>query len=260
MSFPQRDRWTWRLAPWLLPLALLTLWWLAATRGWMNDALFPSPWDVATACWGLIRSGELAEHLAVSSVRALSGFLLGAGLGFLLGIANGWSPWAERLLDTPLQMLRNIPHLALVPLLILWCGIGEETKVVLVALGVFFPVYVNTLLGFRNVDPAMVEMGRAYGLSRITLFRDVFFPGALPSILVGIRYGLGIMWMTLIVAETIASSSGIGYLAMNAREFMQDDVVVLSILLYAALGKLADWVARRFESRLLLWHPGYRTR
>ena len=137
-------------------------------------------------------------------------------------------------------MIRNIPHLALIPLVILWFGIDEEAKIFLVALGVFFPIYVNTQHGVRSVDPHLLEMGRAYGMSKAALFLRVVLPGALPSIFVGLRYGLGIMWLTLIVAETISASSGIGYMAMNAREFMMVDVVVLSILVYAALGKLAD--------------------
>ena len=137
-------------------------------------------------------------------------------------------------------MVRNIPHLALIPLVILWFGIDEEAKIFLVALGVFFPIYINTQHGIRTVDPQLVEMGRTYGMSPAVLFRRVIFPGALPSIFVGLRYALGIMWLTLIVAETIAASSGIGYMAMQAREFLLVDVVVLSILIYALLGKLAD--------------------
>ncbi|QSA96119.1 aliphatic sulfonate ABC transporter permease SsuC [Methylococcus sp. EFPC2] len=246
------------LTPWLLPLALLIVWETSARLGWLDGQILPSPEEVITALFGLLRSGELAQHVAVSAARALSGFVVGGSLGFALGLCNGWMSWAERLLDTSLQMLRNIPHLALLPLLILWFGIGEETKILLVVLGVFFPVYVNTLMGLKTVDPQLVEMARSYGLSGYGLFRDVLFPGALPSILVGVRYALGIMWITLIVAETVASSSGIGYLAMNAREFMQTDVVVLSILIYALLGKLADWAAHGLERRLLAWHPAYR--
>ena len=153
---------------------------------------------------------------------------------------NGLSSLSETLTDSTLQMVRNIPHLALIPLVILWFGIDEEAKIFLVALGVFFPIYVNTQHGVRSVDPHLLEMGRAYGMTKATLFLRVVLPGALPSIFVGLRYGLGIMWLTLIVAETISASSGIGYMAMNAREFMMVDVVVLSILVYAALGKLAD--------------------
>jgi len=136
-------------------------------------------------------------------------------------------------------MIRNVPHLALIPLVILWFGIDETAKIFLVALGTLFPIYLNTYHGIRNVDPALVEMARSYGLSGFSLFRQVILPGALPSILVGVRFALGFMWLTLIVAETISASSGIGYLAMNAREFLQTDVVVLAIVMYAILGKLA---------------------
>ena len=140
-------------------------------------------------------------------------------------------------------MLRTIPNLALIPLVILWFGIGEEAKLFLTALGVFFPIYLNTLHGVRNVDPQLIEMGRVYGMSGWTLFRKVIFPGALPSIFVGLRFSLGIMWLTLIVAETMAASSGIGHMANSAREFMMTDVVILALVIYALLGKLAD-VAR----------------
>ena len=155
-------------------------------------------------------------------------------------------------------MVRNVPHLALIPLVILWFGIEEEAKLFLVALGVFFPVYVNTLHGIRSVDPQLIEMGRIYGMSPGTLFRRVIMPGALPSIFVGLRYALGIMWLTLIVAETISASSGIGYMAMQAREFMLVDVVVLAILIYALLGKGADSLTRLLERAFLAWNPAYR--
>jgi sulfonate transport system permease protein len=162
--------------------------------------------------------------------------------------------------DSTLQMVRNIPHLALIPLVILWFGIDEEAKIFLVALGVFFPIYINTQHGIRSVDSQLVEMGRTYGMSPATLFRRVILPGALPSIFVGLRYALGIMWLTLIVAETIAASSGIGYMAMQAREFLLVDVVVLSILIYALLGKLADSTARLLERLCLGWHPAFQKR
>jgi sulfonate transport system permease protein len=154
-------------------------------------------------------------------------------------------------------MLRNIPHLAMIPLVILWFGIGDAARIFLVAIGVLFPIYINTFHGIRTVDRGLLEMGKVYGLKPWELFWQVILPGAMPSILVGVRFALGIMWLTLIVAETIASDSGIGYMAMNAREFMQTDVVVFSILLYALLGKLADAIARLLEAKLLQWHPSY---
>jgi sulfonate transport system permease protein len=154
-------------------------------------------------------------------------------------------------------MIRNVPHLALIPLVILWFGIDEEAKLFLVALGVFFPLYLNTYHGVRTVDPGLIEMGRVYGLRGFRLYRDVILPGALPSILVGFRYALGIMWLTLIVAETISASSGIGYMTMNAREFLQTDVVMLGIIIYSVLGKVADLCTLWLERRCLDWHPAF---
>jgi sulfonate transport system permease protein len=219
--------------------------------------VLPTPWLIARAGWALLASGELATHAWISLQRAGVGLLLGGGLGLLLGVANGSFGPAERLLDTPVQMIRNIPHLALIPLVILWFGLGEQSKVFLVALGVLFPVYANTFHGVRSVDPGLIEMGRLYGLDRRRLFREVILPGALPSVLVGLRYALGLMWLSLIVAETIGASEGIGYLAMNAREFMQTDVVMFSILLYALLGKLADCLVGALARRVLCWDARY---
>jgi sulfonate transport system permease protein len=246
-----------RALPWLVPASLLIAWQAAASFGWIDAQNLPPPLAVAAAFLNLARTGELWRDIGVSSARAVAGFVVGGGIGFALGMLNGLSPVSERLTDTTLQMLRNIPHLALIPLVILWFGIGEEAKLFLVALGVFFPIYVNTLHGVRSVDPHLLEMARAYGMSRRAVFWQVVFPGALPSIFVGLRYGLGIMWLTLIVAETISASSGIGFMAMNAREFLMVDVVVVSILIYAALGKLADSIARLLERLCLRWNPSY---
>ena len=195
--------------------------------------------------------------MAVSTRRAAIGFAVGGGLGLLLGLLTGSFRLLETLLDSTLQMVRNIPALALIPLVILWFGIDETAKLFLVALGVFFPVYLNTFHGIRSVDKGLIEMARSYGLSGWQLYRQVILPGALPSILVGVRFSLGLMWVLLIVAETISAQAGIGYLTMNAREFLQTDVVLVGILLYAALGKLADLAAKALERRWLRWHPGY---
>jgi sulfonate transport system permease protein len=246
-----------RILPWLVPVLILVLWQIAARSGLLRAEVLPAPTAVGEAAVRLSLSGELWTHLKISTWRALTGFAIGGGIGFVLGLANGLSSLSETLLDSTLQMLRNIPHLALIPLVILWFGIDEEAKIFLVALGVFFPIYVNTLHGVRSVDRQLLEMGRAYGMSERQLFSRVVLPGALPSVFVGLRYGLGVMWLTLIVAETISASSGIGYMAMNAREFMLVDVVVFAILVYAALGKLADSIARLLERLCLGWHPAY---
>jgi sulfonate transport system permease protein len=245
------------LVQWLVPLMIILLWQAACSAGLVPARVLPAPSDVALAGWKLMISGELARNIAVSFGRASSGFVIGGGIGFAFGLANGLSQLSNKLTDTTLQMVRNIPHLALIPLVILWFGIDEAAKLFLVALGVFFPIYLNTLHGIRTVDPQLIEMGRIYGMTDAELFRRVIFPGALPSIFVGIRFALGIMWLTLIVAETIAASSGLGYMAMQAREFMQIDVVVLSILIYALLGKFADFASRLLERMTLSWHPAY---
>lgn len=247
------------LVPFALPLAVLVIWQAGASLGLISDRVLPAPVDVVSAAIRLALSGELLANAEASAARALAGLAVGGTIGFALGLANGLSRGAERVTDTTLQMLRNIPNLALIPLVILWFGIGEGAKLFLVALGVLFPIYVNTFQGVRTVDPQLIEMGRTYGMSPFTLFRRVILPGALPSIFVGLRYALGIMWLTLIVAETIAASSGLGHMAMEAREFMLIDVVVLAILIYAGLGKLADLITRFLERRLLAWHPAYQT-
>ncbi|RVD61214.1 ABC transporter permease subunit [Mesorhizobium sp. M2D.F.Ca.ET.223.01.1.1] len=247
-------------AGWLLPAAIIAGWEAAARAGLIPANVLPAPSAVAEAFWRLTLSGELIRNIGVSTLRALSGFAIGGSIGFVLGLANGLSTLSRGLTDTTLQMIRNIPHLALIPLVILWFGIDEQAKLFLVALGVFFPIYVNTLLGIQSVDPHLVEMGRVYGMGRRELFLRVILPGALPSIFVGLRYALGIMWLTLIVAETISASSGLGYMAMQAREFLLIDVVVLSILIYAMLGKLADSLARLLERLSLGWHPAFQSR
>ncbi|GEP54524.1 aliphatic sulfonate ABC transporter permease SsuC [Reyranella soli] len=247
-------------ASWIVPATLLLIWQAASQLGLLPANVLPAPSEVLNAVWRLSASGELWQNIAVSAKRAAIGFLIGGSLAFAFGLLNGVSKIGEKLTDTTFQMIRNIPNLAMVPLVILWFGIEDSARIFLVALGVFFPIYINTYHGIRTADAQLVEMGRSYGMSSVELFRRVILPGALPSIFVGLRYALGIMWLTLIVAETIAANAGIGYMAMNAREFMQLDVVVLSILLYALLGKLADSIARLLERTTLKWHPAFQAR
>ncbi|WP_298373385.1 aliphatic sulfonate ABC transporter permease SsuC [Azospirillum sp.] len=245
--------------PWLLPVTLLVVWELAARLGWLSARLLPAPSDIAVAFWTTLLDGSLPRHVAVSAERAAKGLVIGGAVGFALGFLNGAFKTAETLLDSSLQMLRNVPHLAIIPMVILWFGIGEEAKIFLVSIGVLFPIYLNTFHGIRSVDRGLVEMARVYGLGPVALYRRVILPGALPSILLGLRYALGIMWLTLIVAETISASSGIGYMTMNAREFLQTDLVLLGIIVYALLGKLADSLTRWLERRALAWNPSLQT-
>jgi sulfonate transport system permease protein len=240
---------------WILPALIIASWQTCASLGWIADTVMPSPTAVAAAAWRLTLSGELLQNLGVSALRALAGLVVGGGIGLSLGLLNGLSQLSFSVSDTSVQMIRNVPHLALIPLVIVWFGIDEGAKLFIVALGVFFPIYLNTLHGVRSVDPQLIEMARSYGFRNWPLFRRVIWPGSLPSILVGLRFALGVMWLTLIFAETIAAQSGIGYMAMQAREFMQTDVIVLSILLYAFLGKGADSLVKVLERWQLAWRP-----
>jgi len=246
---------------WCVPGLLLLLWEAASRSGALPPYLLPAPSKVAGTAYKLAVSGTLLHDLGISLLRASTGFVLGGSVGFALGIVVGSSRIAEAVIDRPVQMVRAIPFLALLPLVIVWFGVGEGEKVFLVALGVAFPIYINTTLGIRQVDPKLLELGRVRGLSRWQTIRRIILPGALPSILTGIRYALATAWLALVVAETIGAESGIGFLAMDAREFLRTDVIVLTILIYATIGVGADAVARALERRLLAWHPNYaRTR
>ena len=246
-----------KLEPWVIPVMILIVWEIIARIELVNPSLFPAPLTVLISGWELLVSGELITHIGASLGRAIVGMIIGGLIGFALGIFNGLSDRSYRLTDTSIQMIRNIPHLALLPLVIVWLGIDESAKIFLVVLGVLFPVYVNTFHGIRNVDPGLVEMGKMYKLKGWRLFKEILLPGALPSIFVGLRYALGVMWLTLIVAETIPTQVGIGYLATNAREFMQTDIIILSIVIYALLGKLADIIAQIGEKKALKWNVSY---
>jgi sulfonate transport system permease protein len=236
---------------------LLVAWEIASRLGELPPYLLPAPSKVAGTAYKLVVTGTLLQDLGISLARASLGFLMGGSVGFVLGIVVGSSRVAEAVIDRPVQMVRAIPFLALLPLVIVWFGVGEGEKVFLVALGVVFPIYINTTLGIRQVDPKLLELGRVRELSRWQTIRRIILPGALPSILTGVRYALATAWLALVVAETIGAESGIGFLAMDAREFLRTDVIVLTILIYAVIGVGADAVARALERRLLAWHPNY---
>lgn len=245
------------LLAWSIPSLGLVLWYVVTLEQDVTS-VFPTPGDVLGAVERLLKDGTLAKNIEISTARAIAGFMLGGAIGFVLGIVNGQILLAEKILNTPIQMIRNVPYLAVLPLILIWFGIGETAKVVLISLGTFFPIYLNTFHGIRYTDSSLLEMGKTYGLTRYELFKDIIFPGAMSSIMVGIRQSLGLMWLTLIVAEMVAAKSGIGFMATNAREFMLMDVVVLSLIIYALLGSLSDFVAGIIEKRILRWHANYR--
>ncbi len=239
----------------LSPLVLLLLWQAASSAGLLSSRTLASPAQIAVSAWALVLSGELAWHLAVSLGRVLTGLAIGLTIGAGLALAAGLSRLGEDIVDAPMQMLRTLPFLALVPLFILWFGIGETPKIALVALGTAFPIYLNLFAGIRGVDPRLAEMGRVFGLDGRGLIRHVILPGALPSALVGLRYSLGVAWLSLVVAEQVNARAGIGYLINDARDFLRTDVILVGLMLYALLGLGADAMVRSLERRALAWRP-----
>ncbi|WP_315777397.1 MULTISPECIES: ABC transporter permease subunit [unclassified Bradyrhizobium] len=242
---------------WLAPALLVVIWEAAAQGGYLSPQVLPAPSKIVRTAFRLTTQGTLLNDLGVSLLRAAAGFAIGGAVGFALGILVGFSRITEALIDRSVQMIRAIPFLAMLPLVIVWLGVGEAEKVFLVALGVTFPIYINTTLGIRQVDPKLLELGRVQALSTLQLIRRIILPGALPSILTGVRYALATAWLALVVAETIGAQSGLGFLAMDAREFLRTDVIVLTIVIYALIGVGADLIARWLERRLLAWHPNY---
>lgn len=241
----------------ILPAVILTVWQIIGTLGIVSSTILPTPIAIFQSFVELIASGELGGHLEISVWRAGLGFLLGAGLGLLLGIINGFSSRTEEVVDPTLQMLRTVPHLAVAPLFILWFGFGELSKILLIAKGAFFPIYVNAFLGIRGVDSKLYEVARILEFNRFNLVRKLILPAAMPNILLGIRLSLGVAWLGLVVAEIMGSSEGIGYMIMDARQFSQTDAVFVGIIIFAVVGKLTDSFVRQLESRLLKWRDHF---
>lgn len=237
------------------PLVLVLLWQAASMAGLLSPRTLAPPSQIVLTAWDLLASGELPWHLGVSLARVAVGLAIGVTVGAGLALVAGLSRLGEAVVDAPVQMLRTLPFLALVPLFILWFGIGEAPKIALVALGTAFPIYLNLFAGIRGVEPRLAEMGRVFGLDRAGLIRHVVLPGALPSALVGLRFSLGVAWLSLVVAEQINAGAGIGYLINDARDFLRTDVILVGLLLYALLGLGADTLVRTLERRLLAWRP-----
>jgi sulfonate transport system permease protein len=239
------------------PALLLLAWAVSSELGLLNRDLFPPPAAVAAATWELIGTGELQTHVGASLVRVLVGTLIGVVLGAGLAVLAGLTRTGEDLLDSSMQILKAVPNFALLPLLIIWMGIGEEPKIVLIVLGVAIAIYINTYGGIRNVDAQLVEVAQTLDVGRWTLVTQVVLPGAAPGFLVGLRLGLSSAWLSLIFAETINTTQGIGYLMSRAQTMLQFDVSILIILIYAVAGLLSYAFVRYLERRLLAWRSGF---
>lgn len=240
-----------------LPIVVLVIWQAVCSLQLVIPAILPSPLEIAVAFWQLARSGVLISDLKISLIRVVFGFLLGAGLGLITGAFAGLYKRFEDVVDPSVQMLRTVPHLAITPLFILWLGLGEWSKDVLIATGAFFPMYMNTFMGIRSVDAKLFEVARVLQFNRVQQFTKLMLPAALPNVLLGLRLAIGVSWLGLVVAEMLGSSSGVGYLILNAQQFSQTDVVFVGLIIFALVGKLSDSFVRLLERRLLRWRDNY---
>ncbi|MFE0649540.1 ABC transporter permease [Streptomyces sp. NPDC059534] len=239
------------------PVALLALWQILSSTGVLPADALASPGTIARAGGGLIADGTLPTAMGVSLWRVAVGLLIGGVVGVSLALVSGLSRLGEDLVDAPVQMLRTVPWVGLIPLFIIWLGIGEAPKVALIALGVAFHLYLNVYAGIRGVDARLVEAGESLGLGRWGLVRHVVLPGALPGAMTGLRYSLATAWLALVFGESINADAGIGFLMNQAREFFRTDVIVVCLVVYAFLGLLADAVVRSLERLLLQWRPTF---
>ena len=242
-----------RYAAVLGPLVLAAAWVAGSASGLLDPRTLSAPWTVVTTAGDLLADGRLQANLAVSTQRAGLGLLFGIVVGAVLALVSGLSRVGEALIDGPVQIKRAIPALALLPLLILWLGIGEPMKVITITLGVFVPIYLQTHAGLRGIESKYVELAQTVGLSRVAFVRKVILPGALPGFLLGLRFAVTGAWLSLVVVEQINSTSGIGYMMELARTYGQTDIIVVGLVLYGLLGLLSDGAVRLLQRRALSW-------
>lgn len=242
-------RWGWLLGP-----ALFLLYWsvLSAT-GWIDDRILPAPWVAARTAAGLVESGRLQTDLAISAWRAVQGLTLGVAVGVVLALASGLSLLGGYVVDGLVQLKRGIPVLALIPFLVLWFGVGEAMKVLTIAVTVFVPIYIHTHNALRAIDLRHVELAETLGLSRAAFVRHVVLPGALPGLMLGLRFGVTAAWLALVVVEQLNATSGIGYMVTLARNYAQTDVMLVGLVVYALLGFASDAAVRAAQGRALGW-------
>jgi sulfonate transport system permease protein len=256
---PSLDHWWLRLAS---PLVAIGIWQLLSATGILPPSKLVSPVSIAHTTYTLIRTnsptyGTLQASLLVSAERLGIGFALGTVIAVLLAIITGLSPIAELALDPIVHALRSIPLLGLIPLFIVWFGIGDLPKILIVLLGAFFPMYVNTFAGIRSVDPKLRELGQVLGLSRRELVSQVVLPGALPQALTGLRLGLIASLLALVVAEQINANAGLGFMITTAQDFLQNNIIMVALIVYAILGLLGDTLIRLLERKVLTWRSDF---
>ena len=241
------------LRRWVSPVLIVAVWQLASSTGVLDERKLASPQQIAQTFVQLLQDGTLGAATLVSVQRVAIGFAIGATIGLTLAVLAGLSRIGEDTIDPPMQMLRTLPHFGLVSLFIIWFGIGETPKVALIAMGATFPLYLNTFSGIRGIDRKTLEAAKSMHLTWPQRVRHVVIPGALPQTLVGLRQSLGIAWLSLIVAETISASAGLGYVILHAKDFLQTDVIVVGLAVYSLLGLSTDAIVRYLERKALAW-------
>jgi sulfonate transport system permease protein len=245
-----------RLLGWFIPVSVLLVWEILARVGMLPPNWLPAPTVVGKTIYQLAVAGDLLKHAGTTIARVAVGFLLGASAGTLLGGLTGYLPFARKLLDPSLQALRSVPSIAWVPLFLLWLGIQETSKIALISVGAFFPVYLNLSVAMRHVDPKLLEVGRLYRLSSFQMVRRLILPAVLPEYIVGLRSGLGLAWMFVVAAELLGASSGIGYLMIDGEMTGRAAVILASVILFAVFGKVSDSMMNVVGRKLL----GHRAR
>lgn len=244
---PARLGWT------LGPLLLLLYWGVLSHTGFLDPRILPAPWSAAETAVELARSGRLEEHLAISAWRAMQGLAIGVGVGVVLALASGLTLLGGYVIDGLVQLKRGVPVLALIPFMVLWFGVGETMKISVIAITVFVPIYIHTHSALRAIDLKHVELAETLGLGRAAFIRHVVLPGALPGLLLGLRFGVTASWLALVVVEQLNATSGIGYMITLARSYAQTDVMLVGLVIYALLGLTSDIVVRALQTRLLRW-------
>lgn len=237
------------------PIVLLLIWELASRLGWIPAHILAAPSAIMVTFWELLSSGELIKHLLVSLQRSAIGLSIGIVIGVFFALIAGLSKAGELAVDPPMQMLRTLPFLGVIPLFIIWFGVGELTKIALIVMATKTPIYIMLYGGIRDVDRKLVEAADTLGLTRFEKIRHVILPGALPSFFVGLRYALGTSLLALVAVEQINTVAGIGFLINDARDFMRTDVIVLCLLIYCAFGLITDEIVRGLEKITLAWRP-----
>ncbi len=237
----------------IIPFILLVVWEVAVRFNWLDAYVFPAPITILQKIIELAREGTLWGHVGITFFRVFIGFLAGTVVAVVLGSIVGYFKWFEQLMDPLIQAFRSIPSLAWVPLFILWMGIGESSKVMLIAVGVFFPIYLNIVSGIQGVDRKLIEVGKIYHFTTFQIVRRIIFPAALPSFLVGLRSGVGLGWMFVVAAELMGASQGLGYLLVVGQNTYSPELIIASIILFALLGKATDSLLKALEARALKW-------